>query len=105
MKQNPEQEIHQRKGLPMNSHITKRANFAATVAVTAAVMFATNAMATALNVPLSGETITVTTCNDVSDFSGAQQVSDLPGPDGRVSFREACTAANNTPGGQTIAFA
>ena len=27
-----------------------------------------------------------------------QQVSDLPGPDGRVSFREAVTAANNTPG-------
>jgi hypothetical protein len=52
-----------------------------------------------------GQTITVTTCNDVSDFSGAQQVSDLPGPDGRVSFREACTAANNTAGSQTIAFA
>ena len=33
-----------------------------------------------------GETITVTTLNDVSDFSGAQQVNDLPGPDGRVSF-------------------
>jgi len=54
---------------------------------------------------LTGETITVTTLNDVSDFSGSQQVSDLPGPDGRISFREACTAANNTPGPQTIAFA
>ena len=43
-----------------------------------------------------GETITVTTLNDVSDFSGFQQVSDLPGPDGRVSFREAVTAANNS---------
>jgi hypothetical protein len=50
-------------------------------------------------------TITVTTLNDVSDFSGSQQVSDLPGPDGRVSFREACTAANNTLGPETIAFA
>ena len=89
----------------MNSHILKRTNFAAIVAVTAAVMFATSTMATAFEVPLGGETITVTTCNDVSDFSGAQQVSDLPGPDGRVSFREACTAANNTLGSQTIAFA
>ena len=89
----------------MNSHILKRANFAAIVAVTAAVMFATSTMATAFQVPLGGETVTVTTCNDVSDFSGAQQVSDLPGPDGRVSFREAFTAANNTAGPQTIAFA
>ncbi len=32
-------------------------------------------------------------------------MSDLPGPDGRVSFAEAVTAANNTPGPQTIAFA
>lgn len=53
----------------------------------------------------SGETITVTTLEDVTDFSGSQQVGDLPGPDGRVSFREACIAANNTLGGQTIAFA
>lgn len=52
-----------------------------------------------------GETVTVTTLDDVSDFSGSQQVSDLPGPDGRISFREAVTAANNTPGAQTIAFA
>ncbi len=89
----------------MNSHILKRASFAAIVAMTAALIFAASTMAAPFQVPLSGETITVTTCNDVSDFSGAQQVSDLPGPDGRVSFREACAAANNTPGGQTIAFA
>ena len=55
--------------------------------------------------PLTGETITVTTLFDVTDFSGAQRVGDLPGPDGRVSFREAVIAANNTPGPQTIAFA
>jgi hypothetical protein len=55
--------------------------------------------------PLTGETITVTTLFDVTDFSGAQRVGDLPGPDGLVSFREAVTAANNTPGPQTIAFA
>ena len=53
----------------------------------------------------SSQIITVTTLNDVSDFSGSQQVTDLPGPDGRVSFREAVTAANNTTGPQTIAFA
>ena len=89
----------------MNTHISKKANVAAIVAVTAAIMLASNTTATALNAPLSGETITVTTLNDVSDFSGPQQVSDLPGLDGRVSFREAVTAANNTAGGQTIAFA
>lgn len=55
--------------------------------------------------PAQVEIITVTTLNDDSDFSGLQQVNDLPGPDGRVSFREAVTAANNTPGPQTIAFA
>src|SRR5262245_42004338 len=55
--------------------------------------------------PNSGPTITVTTLNDTTDFAGAQQIGDLPGPDGRVSFREAVTAANNTPGRQTIAFA
>jgi hypothetical protein len=68
-------------------------------------VFANSPPTTVLTTPITGETITVTTLNDVSDFSGARQVSDLPGPDGRVSFREACTAANNTAGGQTIAFA
>jgi hypothetical protein len=42
---------------------------------------------------------------DVADFGGAQTVSDLPGPDGHVTLREAVLAANNTPGPQTIAFA
>jgi hypothetical protein len=51
------------------------------------------------------QTVTVTTTEDVVDFGGAQQVGNLPGPDGVVSFREACTAANNTAGPQTIAFA
>ena len=53
----------------------------------------------------ASQTVTVTTVNDVVDFGGFQQVRDLPGPDGQVSFREACIAANNTPGPQTIAFA
>jgi hypothetical protein len=51
------------------------------------------------------QTMTVTTLHDVSDFGGLQQVANLPGPDGRVSLKEACTAANNTPGPQTIEFA
>jgi hypothetical protein len=55
--------------------------------------------------PFANETITVTTLEDVTDFTGAQRVGDLPGPDGVVSFREAVTAANNTTGPQTIAFA
>ncbi len=42
---------------------------------------------------------------DVTDFGGSQTVSDLPGPDGRITLREAVLAANNTPGPQTIAFA
>ena len=52
-----------------------------------------------------GETITVTTLHDATDFGGAQQVANLPGSDGVVSFREAVIAANNTAGAQTIAFA
>jgi hypothetical protein len=48
--------------------------------------------------------IIVNTTADVADFGGAQQVGDLPGPDGFVSLREAITAANNTLGPQVIAF-
>ncbi len=51
------------------------------------------------------QTITVTTVEDSVDFTGGQQVGDLPGPDGEVSFREAVKAANNTAGPQTIEFA
>lgn len=49
--------------------------------------------------------IVVNTTSDVGDFDGAQQVGDLPGPDGKVSLREAITAANNTAGPQVIGFA
>jgi hypothetical protein len=49
--------------------------------------------------------ITVDTLFDITDFSGAQQLADLPGPGGKISFREAIIAANNTPGPQTIHFA
>ncbi|MBL8881015.1 MAG: hypothetical protein JNG88_18015, partial [Phycisphaerales bacterium] len=54
--------------------------------------------------PIGPHVIAVTTYADVVDFGGAQQQQNLPGPDGRVSFREAVTAANNTPGPQTITF-
>lgn len=50
------------------------------------------------------QSIFVTTTADVVDFGGAKTVADLPGPDGKVSLREACTAANNTAGAQVIGF-
>jgi hypothetical protein len=50
------------------------------------------------------QTIIVTATGDHADFGGAQQVGDLPGPDGEVTIREAIIAANNTTGPQTIAF-
>ncbi|MHC5109618.1 MAG: hypothetical protein ACYTHJ_07045 [Planctomycetota bacterium] len=49
-------------------------------------------------------TATVTTVDDIVDLGGMQQMGDLPGPDGKVSFREALMAVNNTPGPQTVAF-
>ncbi len=53
-----------------------------------------------------GQTFTVDTLNDVSDAqTDGFGVPDLPGPDGRVSFREALAAVNNLPGPQTIEFA
>jgi len=60
----------------------------------------------ALAAPAAGQTVTVDLAlDDFMDFGGAQTVADLPGPDGHVTFREAVTAVNNTPGPQTIAFA
>ncbi len=93
----------------MKNQILKKKNIV-TITASAAILFATGMMTTAsqefAETPLgSNDTITVTTLHDVTDFSGAQQVGDLPGPDGHVSFREAVAAANNTAGPQTIAFA
>lgn len=48
--------------------------------------------------------ILVSTTSDVVDFSGAQQVADLPGADGVVSLREAIIASNNTAEPQVIGF-
>jgi hypothetical protein len=53
----------------------------------------------------AGQPIVVNTLHDTDDFAGARQMTDLPGPDGKVSFREAVTASNNTPGPNTIHFA
>ena len=84
----------------MMKRLTVRSAWGAAFIITLAMQLVTASPAIA-----GGETVTVTTLEDVSDFSGSQQVGDLPGPDGRVSFREAITAANNTPGPQTIEFA
>ena len=69
----------------------------------------TTFLAAAAALPLAtaalAQTVTIDTVEDRTDFGGARQVGDLPGPDGRVSFREAVYAANNTPGPQTIEFA
>lgn len=53
---------------------------------------------------LSAQTVYVTTISDIVDFGGLQRVNNLPGPDGKVSMREAAIASNNTAGAQTIGF-
>ena len=54
----------------------------------------------------AAQTVTVTTSADAVDVDWqTATVSDLPGPDGKVSFSEAMIATNNTPGHQTVAFA
>lgn len=50
------------------------------------------------------QTILVNTAADDVDFGGLQRVSDLPGPDGKISLTEAGLASDNTPGVQTIGF-
>ena len=49
-------------------------------------------------------TVVVDTTDDSVDFGGAQQVADLPGPDGKTTLREAIIAANNTAGPHSIQF-
>jgi len=53
----------------------------------------------------AAQTVTVDTVLDAVDFGGGRTIDDLPGPDGRISFREALIATDNTPGPQTVAFA
>jgi len=69
-------------------------------------VFTTVLLAHGFLTPLTAaQVITVTTGEDTTDFGGAQTFAQLPGPDGRISLREAVTAANNTPGPQSIHFA
>jgi hypothetical protein len=62
--------------------------------------------------PAVAKTIVVTTLADTADppfdangLCGTGTVSDLPGADGLISLREAISAANTTPGADTITFA
>ncbi len=48
--------------------------------------------------------IAVNSTSEAVDFGGAQQVGDLPGPDGLVTLREAIIAANNTAGADVVEF-
>jgi hypothetical protein len=85
---------------------TKRAGTSALSRFTAALTVAAAALAWPA-APARAQAPTVVTVNttaDVVDFAGMQQVSDLPGPDGLVTLREAIAAANNTGGPQTVAF-
>lgn len=49
-------------------------------------------------------TVTVNSTSSTVDFAGAQQVGDLPGPDGIVTLQEAAIATTNTLGPDLIAF-
>jgi hypothetical protein len=51
------------------------------------------------------QTITVTTSRNQVDVSIDARISDLPGPDGVVSFREALRVSDNESGRQVIGFA
>tara|TARA_R110002072_G_scaffold203626_1_gene361648 strand:- start:1764 stop:3620 length:1857 start_codon:yes stop_codon:yes gene_type:complete len=59
----------------------------------------------ALATSASAQVMTVNTIEDISDTPANVTFADLPGPDGKISMREATLAANNTPGPQTIEFA
>lgn len=54
---------------------------------------------------LSAQTVTVDTLEDGVDIPASATLADLPGPDGRTTFREALLVTNNMPGPQTVAFA
>ena len=59
-----------------------------------------------MGTPCAGATVTVTSTTDISDgdTSSISALIATPGPDGVISLREAITAANNTPGADTINF-
>lgn len=49
-------------------------------------------------------TVVVDSTSETVDFTGAQQIGDLPGPDGLITLREAIVAANNTAGADLVQF-
>jgi hypothetical protein len=98
---------HRGAGLPRIKHLPSRQELRSSALLIAGIIGVVSfwQSGVAAQTASTSSEITVNTLNDYYDISGNQQVSDLPGPDGRVSFREAVAAANNTPGPQTIAFA
>src|SRR5919109_4441215 len=75
-----------------------------TLIISSASMLGVAVLMTVVPALAQTSTIVVNSTSDIEDFGGAQQVGDLPGPDGQVTLREAITASNNTLGPQTIAF-
>ena len=70
-------------------------------------LWMTVGVAVQVALPVAGAraaTVTVNSTSVVVDFGGANQVADLPGPDGLVTFPEAAIATTNTPGPDLIAF-
>jgi hypothetical protein len=85
--------------------MSTRIQFADAVTLCSVMLLTTVAVPPAT--PVSAQSpslVTVTTTSKAVDFAGGQQVSDLPGPDGKVSLAEAIIAANATTGPQTIVF-
>jgi hypothetical protein len=58
-----------------------------------------------LTTPVWSQSITVTTSRNDVDIPLGATITDLPGADGVVSFREALRVSDNEPGRQTIGFA
>ena len=75
-----------------------------TLVIASALMLGVAVLMTAVPALAQTSTIIVNSTSDIEDFGCAQQIGNLPGPDGRVTLREAITAANNTVGPQTITF-
>lgn len=61
-------------------------------------------LAAASAAPAATITVTIGSSDPIDINPQTGRISDLPGPDGRVSFSEAMIAANNTPGFDTIGF-
>ena len=74
---------------------------------TAIMTWMTVGVAAQVALPVTGAraaTVTVNSTSVIVDFVGGQQVGDLPGPDGLVTFPEAAIATTNSPGPDVIEF-